>query len=295
MRKGRLRTFALNVVTLAALGPLFTAVAPQLGRAQMQTAGEAGGAIDAGLLLPPAGLLNAGAIHGFGPFAWFTGEPKASSTLRGVWYSGYDAVKGAEYAFTGGTVALNGDLSRNGFFVRVYGSGVAYDLDVGDGRGYQADLMLGYRVSHGKVYGGLYLGADYQDYRLSPDDPTAEVRGTEWGFKVAADMATLREGTPIYYALTGNYSTAFETYWARARVGVNVHGITFGPEAVVMGNVGFDAQRVGGFVILDFRPPLEVTLHAGHQFVVGGEDAGTVGGVGGGDGTYGGIVFTLLF
>jgi hypothetical protein len=224
---------------------------------------------------------------------------ETSTTLRGVWYSGFDAVKGAHYVFSGGTVALNGDLSRDGFFVRAYGSRVDYDLDPGNGRGYQADLMLGYRVGYDKIYGGLHIGVDYQNYRLDPDDPSSEVRGTEWGFKVAADLATLREGTPLYYALAGNYSTSFSTYWARARVGTNLHGVTFGPEAIVLGDVGFDAQRVGGFIIFDLKlspqiSPLEIGLHAGHQFVAG-ENGGTVGGVGGGEGTYGGIVFTLVF
>ena len=228
------------------------------------------------------------------PFAWNTGAP----TLRGVWFSGYDVDRGSHYGFSGVTVALNGDLSRDSFHLRVYGSRVDYDLDPGNGRGYQGDLMLGYRVNHGKVDGGLYVGVDYQNYRLDPDDPTAKVRGTEWGFKVAADLETPRDGTAIYYALEGEYSTAFHTYWARTRVGMNLWRITFGPEGAVLGDLSFDAQRVGAFVMFDWKllpqTPIEVTLHAGHQFV-SRQDDGAVGGIGGGEGAYGGITFRLLF
>jgi hypothetical protein len=224
--------------------------------------------------------------------------PNTPST---VWYSGYDVVKGSQYVFTGGAVALNGDISRNGFYLRAYGSRVDYDLDPGDGRGYQLDVMLGYRVNLTKAFGGVYIGTDYQNFRLDPDDPLAEVRGTEWGFKVAADVATLRNGLPYYLALEANYSTAFQTYWARARAGLSMHGVTFGPEGIVLGDLEFDAQRVGGFVIFDVPlfsrgTPLEVSLHLGHQFVAGsGNGNGIDGSVGGGDGTYGGVTLTFVF
>jgi len=226
-------------------------------------------------------------------------EAEPQTGLRGVWYSGYDVVKGEHYWFSGATVALNGDLSRNGFFVRTYGSLVDYDLDPGDGRGYQADLMLGYRASRGWLDGGVYVGVDYQDYRLDPDDRRVEVRGTEWGFKVAADLETLREESPFYFALEGEYSTAFQMYWARARVGATLNGITFGPEVVALGDLSFDAQRVGGFVIFDLKllpqtAPLGLTLHAGHQFV-SGDNGAPVASVRGAEGTYGGITLTVFF
>ena len=301
MRKGRPHAIHLNVAFWSLSAFVFFILAPPSVQAQQASEPKWDvGTIDANTLFIPAGVTKGTVARGHNP----TTDSEDSATERGVWYSGYDAVRGAQYAFTGGTVALNGDLSRNGFFLRAYGSWVRYELDPGHGRGYQTDLMLGYRFNDekGKIYGGIYIGADYQNYRLDPDDPTAQVRGTEWGFKVAADLATLREGTPLYYALVGNYSTSFQTYWARARVGVNLHGVTFGPEGIVLGDVGFDAQRVGAFLIFDLKPfpkmaPIEVGLSVGHQFVAG-EGGGVVdgvGGVGGGEGTYGGIVLTLLF
>ena len=220
-------------------------------------------------------------------------------TERGVWFSGYDFIKDSRYVFDGMVLALNGDLSRDGFALRIYGSRVDYDLDPGDGRGYQADLMLGYRFSRNQLYGGIYAGVDYQDYKLKPDDPTAKVRGTEVGFAVAGNLETSRD-LPHYFSLAGKYSTAFDSYWSRLRLGLNRGRVTFGAEGIAMGDVDYDAQRLGGFVMFDVklipRMPFEVTLSAGHQFSGGSSSTPTgTGSVGGGEGNYGLIVLSTTF
>jgi hypothetical protein len=120
--------------------------------------------------------------------------------------------------------------------------------------------------------------------------------------KVAAELATSKE-LPYYFALNGNYSTAFDVYWARARIGLVRGGVTFGPEGIVFGDEEFNAQRLGGFVSFDVKllpnRPVEITLSAGHQFVnASGSSAGGgngIGGAGGGEGTYATIVFSVLF
>jgi Cellulose biosynthesis protein BcsS len=250
-------------------------------------------------------LLACVATAGLSTTAAWAGSLKdtpTTDTQRGVYFSGYDVVEGARYAFAGMILALNNDISRDGWALRLYGSRVDFDLDPGDGRGWQGDAMLGYRFVRKHMYGGIYVGGDYQNYRLSPDDPTAKVRGTEVGVKVAAELATSKE-LPYYFALNGNYSTAFDVYWARARVGLIRGGVTFGPEGIVFGDEEFNAQRLGGFVSFDVKllpnRPVEITLSAGHQFVNdSGSSAGGgngIGGAGGGEGTYATIVFSVLF
>jgi Cellulose biosynthesis protein BcsS len=298
-----------NAAFRAVAALLFVVLAPQLGQAQQTSPSTADiGTIDGvtlsttdgATLSMPAGVRKSSVTRSRdrSPSTKDSNDSE-EPTERGYWYTGYDVVRGSQYAYSGGSVALNGDLSKNGFHVRLYGSWVGYDLNPGHGNGYQTDLMLGYRISTEKLDAGLYIGADYQNYRLRPDDPTSEVRGTEWGFKVAGDLASPREGNLFYYALTGNYSTSFHTYWARARVGATLHGFTFGPEGIVDGDVGFDAQRVGGFLIFELKlfpnmSPLEVGLDVGHQFV-SHTNGGVAGGIGGGAGTYGGIVLSVTF
>jgi hypothetical protein len=227
-------------------------------------------------------------------------EPAPAATERGVFFTGYDAARGAHYVFDGTIVALNGDLGRDGFVLRAYGSRVDYDLDPGNGRGYQADAMVGYKFSRGPLYGGIYIGVDWQNYKLKPDDPTADIRGTEYGFKVAADLETSDE-LPYYFGLDGNYSTAFNSYWVRARTGVNLKRVVFGPEGIFMGDDGFDAQRAGGFVTYKFKlaptRTLDITLSGGFQWVAGNNSGGgsTLSSPGGGEGAYGSIVFSTTF
>ena len=231
-------------------------------------------------------------------------DPAAKSV---VLFSGFDVANDAQYVYSGAIVALNRDIGRDGFVLRVYGGHADYqylnDTVDTDGDGWQGDVMIGYKRSWGRIWAAAFIGIDYQNQQLTPDDISNPARGTEIGFKVAADMATLRTEGPLYFSLSGNYSTAFESYWARARVGANMHRVTIGPEFVALGNVGFDATRVGGFLTFDLpvtpNLPLEVTLSGGYQFVGGSDDssggAGTGGGAGGGEGAYFGLSVSSVF
>ena len=223
----------------------------------------------------------------------------AQDTQMGVWFSGVDAVKDATYWFDGVIVAFNRDISKDGWALRAYGSRVDFDQDpTGDGRGWQGDLMLGYLFHRNAFSGGIYLGADYQNYKLAPDDPTTSVRGAEWGLKVAADVAT-SDDRPLYFSLAGSYSTAFDSYWTRARLGHNLNRVVYGIEGQAFGNEDFNAQRLGGFLTFQvpLRPnlPLEVTLAAGHQFVNESSSSSDSTSTGGSAGTYGTIVFSTTF
>ena len=105
---------------------------------------------------------------------------------------------------------------------------------------------------------------------ITPTRFNSEVHGTEWGFKVAGDLSTAY-GSPIYANLSGSYSTAFDSYWVRLRAGVHRDNLTFGPEAIMMGNDSFEAQRFGGFITLhNLNPlrmrPFDLTLSGGYQF-----------------------------
>ena len=229
-----------------------------------------------------------------------TTSPPPPPPKRGVYFSGIDFVEGATYTYSGIIVATNGDLARDGVLVRLYGSWVGYDLDPGDGRGLQGDAMIGYKFTRGPVWGSIFVGVDVQDFDLSPDDPTARVRGSETGFKVSGDLATVY-GSPVHASIGGSYSTAFNSYWARARLGAFRNRITVGPEAIAFGNIDYEARRLGAFVTFhDLNPfsyrPFDLTFSVGHQWV--GDDnggGGLVGGFGGGEGIYGTIAFSMLF
>ena len=225
--------------------------------------------------------------------------PRPAPTERGVVFSGVDVVEGAQYYYDGIIIALNRDLGRDGWMLRAYGSRVDYDNNPGEGRGWQGDVMLGYQFTRGAVTGNIFVGVDYQNFRNDANSGPSEVEGTEWGAKVAADLSTV-DGSPFYANLSGSYSTAFDSYWARLRVGARRDRVTFGPEAIAMGNDGFDAQRLGGFITFHGLNPLrmrpfDLTLSGGHQFQSEDSSSGLGGGSGGGEGAYGAISFSMAF
>jgi hypothetical protein len=222
---------------------------------------------------------------------------KGSSAKSIVTFSGIDIAKDAFYSYSGIVVALNRDLGKDGFLVKAYGAYGTYEYDSNvriEGTGLQGDLMLGYKLGLGRMYGAAWMGVDVQDYDLDPNDPTSRVRGSEVGFKVGADLETNAGSGPMYLGLSGIYSTAFDTYWTRARVGYDFGRFIVGPEGVLMGNEGYDATRIGGFVKFDMpllpATPTNVTLSAGHQDVDGGS-----GSTGGGDGAYGSLGLVFVF
>lgn len=214
--------------------------------------------------------------------------------------STYDAAKDAFASTTALYFALNGDLAREGFAVRLAGSMDSYSYDAWreiDGDAWAVDAMLGYRWVRGDLTSGIFVGAEHQDHDLSPDDPFNAVRGDETGFKVAFDVKKHASAySPFYADLAASYSTAFDTYQVDGRIGFAVDRFIIGPEAWFLGDDSADAQRVGGFLKTELPPLLftsmrtELTLSAGYQFVDDDHGRSTFGD----EGAYGSLRLTTL-
>jgi hypothetical protein len=217
-------------------------------------------------------------------------------------YSEIDVVEGAYFASTELYAALNGDWSRPGFLLHAYFGAGQYDYrnnDVPGGRvdavPISADLMIGYYGSVGQAaYWNVLVGVGIEDNELDPNDPSNPVAGSEVGFKVAAEIEADDERS-LYYHLEGDYTTAFDTYWSRARIGYGFGSVIVGPEGTFFGDETFNSQRIGGFLRFPlslFRGWQPVAIIAGgYEFVHekdGGPSGGGFGGIGGsGDGPYG--------
>ena len=245
-------------------------------------------------------IALAGGAYAGGLKDYYEPEP-ISSPKSTVTFSGADWAKHSSYFYSGVIHALNRDLGRDGVVLRGFAGVPLFEYRADqfeggwvDGDGIQGDLMIGYMWQRPFVTFSAYVGIDYQDYDLTPNDPTAKVNGSETGFKVAADLTSAYE-SPFYFNLHGSYSTAFDTYWARGRIGYNAGRFVIGPEVIAMGNDGFDAHRVGGFATLRFElsPAIttEITAYAGHQFMDHEHEAS----YSGGEGTYGGVGLSLVF
>lgn len=229
----------------------------------------------------------------------FDKVPSTGATSTVV-FSGIDFSKDSYAGWTGLIVSLDRDLSKSGFMFRAVGvhAGYEYDTTFGatpvviDGDAWIGDVMIGYQAVHPALRAAVYVGIEYQDHDLTPDDPSNRVNGDEAGFKVVGELESPWD-SPFYFGLIGAYSTAYDTYWTRGRLGLRHDGLLFGVEGSASGNDGYDNQRLGGF--FEFPVPMGpltgyVSLHGGYQFADEGEA-----GLGGGRGAYGGVGYSFSF
>ena len=234
-------------------------------------------------------------------FTWANAAGAADKPQAYEIDAGFDAAPQSLYWYSEAIAAVNGDMAKDGFLLRTYGSLAAFQYATKavagtiDGELWQLDVMPGYQLVRGSATFGGYVGFDYQEARLSPNDPTNQVNGTATGVKVEGHFYYSDDKQPIEASVIGEYSTAFDTYYAELRVGARLIDKLFvGPDASVDGDTGYDAQRLGGYAKYSFEltkgVPLDVTLIAGHQFVSGGGS-----GFGGGAGTFGTLEFDTDF
>lgn len=241
--------------------------------------------------------------------AWAAGPAAAGETARASTsvFSGSDYKEDSSFTYIGAVHALNGDLDRDGFLLRVFGGFGEYEYDTtAVARGHvDTDLVLvdvgiGYQTINGGIRYSAYASASYEDHDQSPVDFSNPVRDEEWGFKGQAEVETTA-GAPIYFGAIGSYSTGFESYWVRGRIGANIgHGLVLGPEIIGLGNEGFDQIRYGAF--LGGLPTLWSLLMGGDSkmtIAVGyadtDEDGGAGTGQGGDDSVYGSMSSSFRF
>ncbi len=200
----------------------------------------------------------------------------SSHTYPFAVFSGAEVSEDARDSYVGLLLAMNGDLDRSGFLLRFLGYSGGYEYNgpggLTDGDTLQGDILFGYHWVRGRMDAAFFAGVDFADYDLTPDDLTNPVRGDEVGFKVAVDIDTNSSAAaPLYFALRGSYSTAFDAYYGILRVGHDFGKVTIGPEVWAIGDESGDAQRVGGFLAIDLNlgggTVGQLSFSAGYQFV----------------------------
>ncbi len=228
-----------------------------------------------------------------------------SETHSVVTFTGADFAPQSSYFYAGLLVSLQGDFGRDGFVLKALGGLGDFHYftilppDVNkitkiDADSIAGDIMIGYQFTRHQVTTAIYVGLDYQDYDYNPDDPTNEIRGDEFGFKVALDAQTGEE-IPFFAGFSGAYSTAFDAFYAQLRLGYNGKHFVIGPEGSISGDRSDDVQRLGGFFTYRFKlsphNPAEITGYGGFQFA----DEENTGSPSGGEGGYGGVSFAVSY
>lgn len=170
-------------------------------------------------------------------------------------FSGVDITsQGRHNVYFGGVMAPVGDLDTSGLRVTFLGETGIYKTHTGDtitrGGYNSASLLAGYGIELEKVSVAIYVGPNAETHRLSDPDPQNPLQGTAVGLKTLGELSV----NPIDHTwLFGeaSYSTAFRTYYAKAKFGYDVSDgeeIFVGPEVIVLGNFQHDELRVGAHV-----------------------------------------------
>ena len=214
-----------------------------------------------------------------------------------VTYGGLDLANDSYYVYSGAVMSLQRDLTRSGYVLRAYSAYGKYDYTAPssakiDAERIQADAMIGYLHIKGPHTLGTFVGIDFQRADLSPIDPANPIDGRHVGAKIVAQYRHYSPKT--YVSLQGQYSTALDTYWTQARVGINGGRFIVGPEIVATGNDAYDMQRYGAFIMSRFyatpQVPVQFTMSMGYQAVSDGNANAY-----GRDGLYGTMNFTIAF
>lgn len=194
----------------------------------------------------------------------------------------------AYYTYAGVILPGPGRENGRGWLQRYWVDGFGYEYDGGPGRveatAYGAEAALGYGNSSAEGWWAVWLGLRYTDTDLSPDDPSAQARGSQLGGKlqVEGEQALAPDWRASAIA---SYANEQNGYWGRIRL---MHGSTpgraFGVEVVANGNDEADSMATG--LVVSLGPDASkwsVGLRAGYRFQ---DDA---------DGAYGGVEFGYGF
>lgn len=190
-----------------------------------------------------------------------------------VAFGGVDARESTYYGYLGVRHHLSGHLTDDGFLLRAFGLYGQYDYDstISPSGEIDADVaafdaMIGYqkKALNNDVYLRAFVGPEYEDHDLSPNNPFDKNRGGDFGVKFQGEIETSYL-SPYYGSLITSYGTAKDRYWMRLRGGYNYNGFIFGPEGVVTGDEEFSEQRIGAFLTIFGKGPVGVSVSTGYS------------------------------
>jgi hypothetical protein len=233
--------------------------------------------------------IAAVAILTCGIFSGMTSLSLADGTLM---FLGGDVRENEYYSYVGVRHHFSGDLTSDGVIMRATGLYAGYEYDTNavtsgevDADVVAFDALIGYQKGFENLTLRGFVGVDYEDHDLSPENLFDSNSGSDFGVKILGEIETVY-ASPYYLGLIGSYGSAKERYWSRLRVGHNFGGFIVGPEGILSGSQESDQQRIGAFATIMELGPFWVTASAGYSDT--DENRG-------GSSPYGSIEFSLTF
>ncbi|NGM34380.1 cellulose biosynthesis protein BcsS [Methylobacterium sp. DB0501] len=204
---------------------------------------------------------------------WYTGaQAQAVDDSWAIAVDGSTSVTSNSSAFGSITVTapLAGPPTQSGPRVRVEAIAGTYSYPgqavASRVTGYQEEgsVMAGYEWVWRDAALAGFIGFNARSNQLSIPDPGNPVVGTGLGLRVAANFyANPTDRTMV--SAYGSYSTKFNAYYSRLRVGYMVaDGVYIGPEALFLGDDFFRQYRIGAHLSGVKFGPVQMSLAAGY-------------------------------
>ncbi len=218
--------------------------------------------------------------------AYYKAAPKSEddeAAGKVLAFSAFDVSKNSYSGSIGTLIAPFRDLDTSGLRFWMFGDAGVYRYPAAGGtiRGtYESgDVLAGYGFE-GDFYSiNLLAGFNAVNHTLSDVDVENRVQGTAFGAKVRADAWINPTPKTLTYG-EAEYSTAFRTYYTRAKFGYDFTAkeIFFGPEVAALGDERFNQWRVGAHLTQVKFGKVQVDVSAGYanDSIVGSGAYGTV-------------------
>jgi hypothetical protein len=192
--------------------------------------------------------------------------------------AGGEVAESSYYSYAGTVLPLGRRNDGRGFLQRYWIDRFGYEYDTGQRRikasAYGAEAALGYGTSFPQGWATASLGLRYTNTDLTPDDTSAQARGSQVGLKL--DVQAEREVAPQWRAgAIASYVTQQNAYWGRVRLMRSLSpGRALGGEIVLGGNSESHSTSAG--FVLTIQPqaaPWSIGLRAGYRTQSSGDSA----------------------
>lgn len=165
-------------------------------------------------------------------------------------FGGADLWRYGDFLY-GGTLWSPGGIDASGFTFKLLVNGGAYSYSSSslhtaiNGTTLSGAALPGWRFVQGALTVSLFAGAAVQDYRLSPYDPGARLRGLYVGAQFATDV-WYQPAANVMAAVNGAISSIGPTGYLRGALGYRVFDAMFvGPESEALWCGNFQELQLG--------------------------------------------------
>jgi len=181
----------------------------------------------------------------------FTGVAQAD--VLGI--AGVSAGDDSTYAYVGGVIPTNGDLSKDGYLIRLWAFGQEFeyerttlsDVDA-DGGGFE--IAIGHQWKRQDTDFTVYLGLVDRNLDTSPEDPLSKADGHSTGVKLQVELTHELTSQWNFNGMASYVGgDDFDDSWLRLRAGHKWKGnMRVGPELTHVNGPDYDNTRLGAYV-----------------------------------------------